>query len=212
LPVCYGACRSFLYSLSFLQKQPDELSVYFICGVIAYFILQIIFFKPMRIYVFGHELTHVIAGWLSGARVKSFSVKKTGGSVGLSKTNVMVSLSPYFIPIYALLLIAVYFILGQVFNLTGYHNIFLFFLGMSISFHLVLTVFALTQGQSDLKKSGQFFSLVFILIMNCIVISSTLSIFLPFRLKDFFINMFKYSRDSYVWIYRIVVNKALEVI
>ncbi len=38
-------------------------------GTLAYFVFEALFQKPMRTYVFGHELTHVLAGLAVGSKV-----------------------------------------------------------------------------------------------------------------------------------------------
>jgi hypothetical protein len=53
--------------------------------------------KPMWIYVFGHELTHVLWVWLFGGSVKKFKVTSNGGHVIVDKTNFIIALSPVFL-------------------------------------------------------------------------------------------------------------------
>jgi hypothetical protein len=64
--------------------------------------------KPMWIYVFGHELTHALWTWLFGGQVKKMKVSSAGGHVVVSKTNFVIALAPYFFPLYAALVIAVF--------------------------------------------------------------------------------------------------------
>lgn len=54
--------------LDFAIKSNMDIAPFWI-GVIVYFLFQVIFFKPMRIYVFGRELTHTIVGLLSGVQI-----------------------------------------------------------------------------------------------------------------------------------------------
>ena len=62
--------------------------------------MHILVFKLTYLYTLGHEAIHVIATWLCGGHVTSFSVSKWGGNVSTSKTNFFIELSPYFVPIY----------------------------------------------------------------------------------------------------------------
>ena len=66
--------------------------------------------KPMWIYVFGHELTHAVWTWIFGGRVKRFQAASHGGQVIITKSNFIIALAPYFFPLYAVLLVAVFFI------------------------------------------------------------------------------------------------------
>ncbi len=56
-------------------KEPNSL-IYLIVGVGTYFLFEILFNKPMRTYVFGHELTHALAALAMGGKVHSFHVSK----------------------------------------------------------------------------------------------------------------------------------------
>ncbi|MBN1822922.1 MAG: hypothetical protein JW803_01235 [Endomicrobiales bacterium] len=184
-------------------KSASDVSIPFWLGLGSYFVFQAVFFKPVRTYVFGHELTHAIAGLLSGARVKSFKVSSSGGSVVLSRTGVFIALSPYFVPIYTVILILVYKIYGAFGSAERLYPYFLFLCGFSISFHFGLTYYALSQGQSDLKVFGVFFSSVLILLVNCIVIMLFMKLLFPslIDLKKYFLTGWGRSLSNYFFIY-----------
>jgi hypothetical protein len=160
----------------------------FIGGVASYFIFQAVLFRPIRTYVFGHELTHAVAGLLSGAKLKSFKVTSKGGSVTLTKTNIWITLAPYFFPIYTVLAVILYKVLSRFLVIDGYYWIFIFVVGFTLSFHFGLTSFAVSQGQSDLKRFGKFFSSVFIVIVTCFILALILKTVFPntISLKVFF--------------------------
>ena len=61
------------------------------------------------------ELTHALWTWLMGGKVNRFKVTSKGGHVIVSKTNFLIALAPYFFPVYAVLVVAV-FVIGK-FNL-----------------------------------------------------------------------------------------------
>ncbi|MDI6641035.1 MAG: hypothetical protein QME68_01820 [Elusimicrobiota bacterium] len=185
LPLCYGIGKSFIEVVIALNTQNNTYQLlYFITGFVFYITLQIFLFKPIKLYIFGHELTHAIAGIISGGRVKSFKVKKNTGSVGLTKVNLFVTLAPYFVPVYAIILILLYlllYIFAKSFALNIY-KYFLFLLGVSIAFHI-----ALTQGQSDIKKYGVLYSLILVFISNCIILIAILSVFFQVSFLDFIV-------------------------
>lgn len=161
-------------------KNVPEGSFYFLAGVLSYFAFQWIFFRPIRTYVFGHELSHAVAAWVSGAKVHKFHVSKKGGSVQVSKTNTFIALAPYILPIYALLLMGLYFV-ACYFWPEGrqYWQGFLWLLGMAIGFHMALTGYALRMDQPDLKAAGKFLSAVLIYIGNAGVIILVLGVLFP---------------------------------
>src|SRR3989338_3738419 len=86
LPVCYGVLGR-LWSLALGFEHVPEGSFYFILGFLGYLVFQWVFFKPMRSYVFGHELTHAVAAWVTGGEVHHIQVGKKGGSVTVSRPN-----------------------------------------------------------------------------------------------------------------------------
>src|SRR3989440_1537654 len=60
--------------------------------LIAFFGLK----RPVLVYVFGHELTHVLWVWLMGGRVSRFRVGSDGGQGVTSKANLLVWLVAVF--------------------------------------------------------------------------------------------------------------------
>jgi len=180
-------------------------------GLFGYFIFQILFDKPIRAYVFGHELTHALFGILAGAKIKGFKVSGTGGSVNLTKTGLVIALSPYFFPIYTIILIGIYRVVSLFLDVGAFTPYFIFLAGFSISFHLFLTYYAISRGQSDLKQFGIFFSLVVVLMINCCVLILLMKVVLPdhINLQSYFINSFNgtlniweslYSFGGKIWI------------
>lgn len=172
-------------------------------GIIIYFLFQIIFFKPMQTYVFGHELTHAIAGLLSGAQIKKFKVSQNKGSVSLNKDNIFITLSPYFIPLYSIIIIITYFCLSWFIDTAYLYPYYLFLSGAALSFHYALTFYVIKIGQEDLKVYGSFFSLVFICFINIIVVVLVLALIFPYSIdiKKFFINVSQNAVYLYKYIF-----------
>jgi hypothetical protein len=182
--------------------------VTFWLGILVYIIFQVVLYKPMRLYVFGHELSHAIAGILSGAKIKKFNVDKDSGKVVLNKDNLCISLAPYIFPIYTIIIISIYFLCAYFFDVKPFYSYFLFFIGMSIAFHIALTLYVLTIEQSDLKAYGSFFSYVIILFINFIVFTVTLALvfFNEISIKNIFIEYFENIISIYKFIYYGVLN------
>lgn len=136
--------------------------------------------RPLRVYVFGHELTHAIWVWIMGGQVKDFEVARSGGSIITNKHNVWIALSPYFYPIYTLAILVAYGAVSFFYDVAGVRQTFLamnplqwMFLGLGITwaFHMSFTCWMIPKGQSDLTSHGTFFSLVFIYLMNVVVMA-----------------------------------------
>lgn len=148
-------------------------------GVLAYGLVQWAFRRPMGLYVFGHELTHALAALLSGYRVKSLKVSARGGEVVTSDTNIFVALAPYCLPLYTLLVLAVFQLVRHYGRLDLPPPWLGFSVGFTLAFHAALTLHALRQRQPDLEHAGVLLSLVLILLSNCLVLVLVLKTLFP---------------------------------
>jgi len=135
--------------------------------------------RPLKVYVFGHELTHAVWVWLMGGRVSDFKVGSEGGHIITDKHNFWIALAPYFYPIYSILLVILYGFASIIWDLSPYHPLFFSLLGATWAFHISFTAWMIPKGQSDLRYHGTFFSLVVIYLMNLIVLTLLLIIASP---------------------------------
>ena len=97
-------------------------------------------------------------------------VTSRGGHVVITKTNFLITLAPYFFPLYAVMVIAV-FAIGH--WIWGWENLFVFFvlfLGAAYAFHVTLTIHALQTQQSDITSQGYLFSGVVIFLANAVIL------------------------------------------
>lgn len=124
----------------------------------------------MWVYVFGHELTHVLWTWLLGGRVKKFRASSKGGHVVVTKNNFVIALAPYFFPIYAVLVVLVYLAGDWIWRWRSYLVWFHLLLGASYGFHITLTWHILKSTQSDITDQGYIFSAVVIFLGNACVL------------------------------------------
>jgi len=174
---------------------------YFMWGVGAYIALHILFYKPTFFYVLGHEAVHAITSWVMGGKINSFKVSEEGGSVSTTKTNTVIELSPYFIPIYAIILMAVYFVVAYSYKING--SFFIFAIGFTLALHVVMTIEVMKIRQPDIMKSGYLFSIVAVYVLNIAIIALLFSLLFPsFSSKKFFIDSYVFSRDIYAAIIR----------
>ena len=122
--------------------------------------------KPVRLYVLGHELTHAVWGLLFGARVSNLRVSLSGGSVTLTKSNVLITLAPYFFPFYTMLVVLAALVMRLFVSPLPGTFAWLFAIGFTWCFHLCFTLRALAQRQPDVIEYGHLFSWVFIWTFN----------------------------------------------
>jgi hypothetical protein len=165
LPVCVGAGTA-LWRVVRASGNADTIWVATLSGAGCWLAIYLLLPKPMWVYVFGHELTHVLWTWLLGGRVKKFKASAKGGHVIVTKNNFIIALAPYFFPFYAVLVVLV-FLAGQwLWNWRGYAVWFHLLLGASYGFHLTLTWHILKNTQSDITEQGYLFSGVIIFLGN----------------------------------------------
>lgn len=123
------------------------------------------------LYVFGHETTHWIMAKLFFKETGKFRCGGSSGYVEIKNPNVWIILAPYFIPFYFLLFTGIWGLLDLFYPgaLGTFHPLLAGLLGLTYSYHLVLTFIALGKGQADLKHKGKVFSLSMILVMNALL-------------------------------------------
>ncbi len=124
-----------------------------------------------RAYIVSHELTHAFWTLALGGRVSGFKTGAQGGQVKVSKENWLITLSPYFIPFYTLLVIAAYYGLGFFGDVRPFAAVLYYLIGFTWCFHLTYTLSVLRQAQSDVRRHGWLFSMTVIYGMNLLVVA-----------------------------------------
>lgn len=201
VPVFIGTLRSFHMAISDISLFSGILRV-MERGVLAYLVFHLLIIRPVYIYVLSHECVHVLATWLCGGHVVSFSVTPSGGNVVTSKTNFFIELSPYFVPLYTILLGAVYVILKAMdISIPDMSIIFVFLIGFTLAFHFVMTAEVMKMQQSDIAKSGLIFSLVVIFVGNLTVVMAVFSPLFRISFFDFIKNSYLFSGETYYMAY-----------
>ena len=208
LPVAVGAAQAFYTQISDISIFSGILRV-IERGVLVYLVFHLLVIRPGYLYVLGHECVHVLATWLCGGHVVSFNVTPAGGNVVTSKTNFFIELSPYFVPLYTILLGFAYVVLRSVdANIPHMSLIFLFLVGATLAFHFVMTAEVLKLQQPDIAKSGLLFSLIVIFVGNLIVV---MAVFSPiFRIS--FVEFLKNSGLNIAELYKTSYQKGMELV
>ena len=169
LPVCAGAGMT-LWRVMKACGGSDVTLVPVVGGALCWLAIFLLLPKPMWIYVFGHELTHVIWVWLFGGSVKQFKATSEGGHVIVDKTNFLIALSPYFFPLYAVIVVAVFVAGHLIWDWKGFMVWFHLLVGAAYAFHITLNAHVLKTQQSDITSQGYLFSAVVIFLGNILVL------------------------------------------
>jgi hypothetical protein len=112
----------------------------------------------------------VLWTWLLGGRVKKFKASAKGGHVVITKSNFVIALAPYFFPLYAVLIVAVFCLGHWLWNWRYYLVWFHLLLGAAYAFHVTLNWHILQQSQTDISDQGYLFSTVIIFLGNVTVL------------------------------------------
>jgi hypothetical protein len=169
LPVCAGAARA-LWLVIQRSGDADTTWVPLLAGAACWVVIFLLLPKPMWLYVLGHELTHALWTWLFGGKVKKMKITSSGGHVVISKTNFLIALAPYFFPLYAVLVIAVFAAGHLIWDWRGYLVYFHLAVGAAYAFHVTLTGHVLRIQQTDITSQGWLFSAVVIFLGNVCVL------------------------------------------
>lgn len=177
IPFCLGFTWQ-LAATAITVRYKADVPYYFVAGCLAYLVAHLLFKKPILTYVIGHELTHAFFAMLFGGSVKSFHATERGGHVTISKSNFIITLAPYFFPLYTFIALILYWI-AQAVDARGMITDALIFLsGAAFAFHLILTFVFLQTDQADIREQGGMFSYPLIYLFNTVFAAFILYIYL----------------------------------
>ncbi len=135
--------------------------------------------RPVRAYVFGHEVMHGLMARVFGGRIKEFHVSADGGYIVTNKYNFLIALAPYLWPFYSVPVLAAWGVSYFVNGAPYLREFFLAALGFTWMFHLTFTLWVLPRGQSDLLGPGRIFSIALIYLVNAMLLGGALFVFAP---------------------------------
>jgi len=152
--IAYGKAIWALMDSSLLEvPQVRAALVGFLIGAVAWAVLgrKLAFFG-----IFEHELTHLIFGLIMFQRPRSFYASENRGHVTSERGSFIDNLAPYYFPTFSYVLLAVFPLMKS-----GAYPYFYSLLGLVTGYHLVSNVTEFGFRQSDIRRSGRFFSFVF---------------------------------------------------
>ena len=214
LPMCWGVVRAFCDSVMASAGESGGItaeSIALVGGMAAFALCWMAVSHPVKTYVLGHELTHAIWGLLFGALPSKLRVSASGGSVNLTKSNMLITLAPYFFPFYTFLVIVVALITSAFIRPLPFLPLWMFAVGFTWAFHALFTLETLAQRQPDVKLYGRIFSWVFVFLANValvlVFLASTTSLtfaqlggFLLNRVIDAYVGVGSAAVAAYKWV------------
>lgn len=177
LPACWGAARALgdmvVASAGAEGVSAEALSL--LGGIAAFALAWTVLGRPVKAYVLGHELTHAIWGLMFGAIPSDLRVGEGGGSVRLTKSNMLITLAPYFFPFYTFVVIVCALVTLLFVQPLPFLPAWMFLVGFTWAFHVLFTLETLGRRQPDVKLYGRVFSWTFILVANVLIVIAWLA-------------------------------------
>lgn len=161
---------------------------YTLLGCLAWIILagsKLFTTSLVYLYVLGHELTHALAVILSFGKISGFRVALEGGHIQTNKNNLFIALSPYFIPLWAIVWTAAYALVNIFYPLGDYQPLLYGGIGFWWSFHLFWTAWIIPRNQPDLRENDTFFSLMVVYLANMFLLIIMLALCEIVNLRSF---------------------------
>ncbi|MFH1995381.1 MAG: M50 family metallopeptidase [Candidatus Omnitrophota bacterium] len=195
LPFAIGSTVAFYYNLGRIPRFSGKIH-FFSWGIVSYLILHTLIYKPAYLYVLGHESVHAVAAWLCGGKVTSFQVSKDGGKVTTDRTNAFINLSPYFVPIYTVLIAVFYHVISRSYSIKS--ETFVFLIGFTLAFHIVSTVEALKMKQPDIINTGPLYPIISVYVLNVLIVASLFCFLFPdFTWRGYFRDFYRITAHIY---------------
>jgi hypothetical protein len=155
---------------------PNE-GIILLAGAVAYVALRLLIRKPERMYLWAHELTHLLVAKLFLREVRGFHItSRAGGKVVMDRTNVAIDLAPYAVPLYNVLALVPAAVLSGKHPYAG--DAYLGVAAFLFTMHLHFSAEGFLDGQPDVRRSGRIFSAAVVILflmlwLPCLAAPST---------------------------------------
>jgi hypothetical protein len=200
LPLCVAMTMTIGDVLRHADSRGSVFSVETGCialGFLVWLLCWLFLPQPLKVYILGHELTHALWAVAFGGKAKNLKVTAAGGSVNVTKSNVFITLAPYFFPFYTVLLVAALLIVRIFVAPLPYPLVWLFLVGFTWSFHFTFTIQSLWTHQPDIQEYGRLFSYTLIYLLN--VAGIALWMVFTMSVSPYFLATSWVSRTAYVY-------------
>jgi hypothetical protein len=178
LPFVYSSSIAFLTEFALI---PKPLQNYFWSGVIVFLAVYLFIWEPAIIYAKGQRILEVLFNFFKP----------------------LVKVAPFLLPVYAIILIAVYGVLSITVGSGWLLEYTIFLIGFSITLHLVFSAKTMRTKNDDTLKSNYIFGYSFIYIINLALLAFCLStIFQNFSFVNFCNNLFLTGKNIIIAVFK----------
>lgn len=215
LPLCVAVTLALLDTLRGIPTTESLFSpqtAVLLSGYVLWLIMWFFLPRPVRAYVIAHELTHALWGMLFGARVSNMRISDNGGSVRLSKSNMFITLAPYFFPFYTILVVLLRLLIGCFVPNAHDPLVWLFLVGLTWGFHVTFTVQSLMVQQPDICEYGRLFSYAIIYLFNLTGVGLWVVCTTPATFGVFIAALFSHTVTTYTTVCVALYNGVRHVV
>ena len=173
LPIVVAATISLFNHIVILPKGSVN---YFLGGIISYLILHLFIFEPSALFEKGQSIIGALFKFVSPL------------------TNVL----SFALPIYAIIILIVYFSISLFTNISSYIGIFIFLISFAVVLHIINSAKSLSSKDDDFLKGHYFLFLELIYVFNIFIIGAILYCFVGESLfLDFFNSFIRITKYTY---------------
>ena len=132
--------------------------------------------RPVTMYVYGHEMSHLLTAKAFGGEIFDWKATATGGYVETNKSNTWITLAPYLVPFYTCIVMILFGLTGLLVDMQQSIPVwrikivpalvFYYLVGFTWWFHATYTFKTIRIQQGDLTRNGEFFSMMLIFLFN----------------------------------------------
>lgn len=199
IPIVYAFAHE-AYAFVTLNVKAHAIN-WFIYGLVCYILVYGFFLwrKITFLEFFEHELGHALVGFIFSKGIRKFEVHPEGGSVELGGGNSLISLAPYYLPVFTIPLLIIKPLVSP-----SIRDVANFLIGFTLAFHYTSLLKEFSPRQDDIKKTGLVFSLCVTCIMNIIVLVIILCVVLEIYsdIPSYFERSFRKAIESYETIFQ----------
>jgi len=125
-------------------------------------LLWLLFGRFLRFFhVFEHEVTHLVTGLLFFIQPRQLVASESGGRMEMYGNNFIVSLAPYFVPLFSLVLMVLMPLLDSTVSVYACS-----LLGLATGYHIITNLQEFSLQQPDIRSHGRVFSTIICLWGN----------------------------------------------
>lgn len=178
LPFVYAVTVSYLDEFRLLDKSFGD---YFWSGGITLVLVYFFVWEPASLYSKGQRLLEFVFNFFKP----------------------LVKVAPYVLPVYAIIIFAVYGLLSPFIKSAWLIRYTLFLLGLAMTLHIVYSAKMLRSKKNDFLKGNYIFGFSFIYILDLTLLALFMSLlFAEFSFVDFFDSAFLLTKDIFASIFK----------